>query len=428
MSKVEFVRRYAVFVFGLLMMAFGISFCIRADLGVTPISCPPYVLSLGLKPTVGQFTIMMHIVMIAIQVAILRRKFPKIQYLQVVMGIIFGFFIDFAMMLTEWMSFAPYWLRFLYVLVGSGLVAVGVVLEVTPKVLMIAGEGLMTVLARLWNFPFGKVKIGFDCTLVLISIVFSLWLFGDIRGVREGTLVSAFLVGFCVGRIQPRLGPALECWMSGREKANAAVERTIITISREYGSGGHEVGEKLAKRLGWTFYDREIVNMTVDHTGLPEHFVEQHEQRMTNLSRLWKYITMDSLVMNSGQEGFSDDDRLFIAQSLVVKRVAARGHCVIVGRCADVILKDDPRCFNVFIKASHDFKCRRVMEDEHVSANEASRDVERVNKLRSTHYGYYTGSVWGNARNYDLCLDTSEIGIDGAVFCIADTLKNLNKK
>lgn len=213
----ELIERYATLIVGLFLMSIGIALSIHAQLGITPISCPPYVLSLGLSPTVGQFTIAMHVLFVLIQVAILRRSFPKLQYMQLVMGFLFGFFIDFSVWLTEWMVPEAYWMRVLYVVVGSAILAVGIVFEVTPKVMLIAGEGLMLVLAKLWKKPFGKVKIGFDCSLIAISLVFSFFLFGEIRGVREGTLISALLVGFFVGKIQPRMA-----WLGGLARSAPA--------------------------------------------------------------------------------------------------------------------------------------------------------------------------------------------------------------
>lgn len=213
----ELIERYATLIVGLFLMSIGIALSIHAQLGITPISCPPYVLSLGLSPTVGQFTIAMHVLFVLIQVAILRRSFPKLQYMQLVMGFLFGFFIDFSVWLTAWMAPEAYWMRVLYVIVGSAILAVGIVFEVTPKVMLIAGEGLMLVLAKLWKKPFGKVKIGFDCSLIAISLVFSFFLFGEIRGVREGTLISALLVGFFVGKIQPRMA-----WLGGLARSAPA--------------------------------------------------------------------------------------------------------------------------------------------------------------------------------------------------------------
>ena len=404
------MERYATLIVGLFLMSIGIALSIHAQLGITPISCPPYVLSLGLRPTVGQFTIAMHVLFVLIQVAILRRSFPKLQYMQLVMGFLFGFFIDFSVWLTEWMAPEAYWMRVLYVIVGSAILAVGIVFEVTPKVMLIAGEGLMLVLAKLWKKPFGKVKIGFDCSLIAISLVFSFFLFGEIRGVREGTLISALLVGFFVGKIQPRMA-WLGAWLDRHQqeaKASGA-GYTVVTIAREFGSGGHEIGEKLAARLGWKFYDRELVNLTVGNSGLSTRYVEAHDQRLTSFQRVWKDIWMDNLM--PVDESLSPDDRLFVAQSRVIRRAADEGPCVIVGRCANVILKDRPQTFHVFISADSAFACQRIAAEQHLSPDEALREYHRINQLRANHYNYYTQHVWGDPAGYDLCMGQRKINV-----------------
>ena len=416
----ELMERYATLIAGLFLMSIGIALSIHAQLGITPISCPPYVLSLGLRPTVGQFTIAMHVCFVLIQVAILRKSFPKLQYMQLVVGFLFGFFIDFSVWLTEWMVPEAYWMRILYVVVGSAILAVGIVFEVTPKVMLIAGEGLMLVLAKLWKKPFGKVKIGFDCSLIAISLVFSLFLFGEIRGVREGTLLSALLVGFFVGKIQPHMA-WLGAWLDRHQPVKQADEAgyTVVTIAREFGSGGHEIGEKLAARLGWKFYDRELVNLTVGNSGLSTRYVEAHDQRLTSFQRVWKDIWMDNLM--PVDESLSPDDRLFVAQSRVIRHAADEGPCVIVGRCANVILKDRPQTFHVFISADAAFACQRIAAEQHLSSEEAMHEIHRINQLRANHYNYYTQQTWGDPSGYDLCTRSSSLGIEGAV----DTIYNL---
>ena len=426
MSKKEIVERYGMLVTGLFFMALGIAFCIRADLGITPISCPPYVLSLGLSPTVGQFTIAMHVVFVLLQVLILRKDFQKLQYMQVGIGVIFGFFVDFAVWLTGWMVPGIYLMKLLLVVAGSVLVAVGIVFQVSANVMFCAGEGLMLTLAKIWKQPFSRVKIGFDCTLIIISIIFSFILFGEIRGVREGTILSAFLVGFFVGKIQPRAGFLLRWLERHREAADDKTNYTVVTIAREYGSGGHEIGEGLARRLGWKFYDRQLINLTVEQGGLSTKYVESHDQRMTASRTLWKYISMDNLM--PVDENLSPDDRLFVAQSKLVRDAVKEGPCVIVGRCADAILQEYPGCLRVFIYADRTFARERIARDLHLSMEEAGREIERINTLRANHYRYYTGKKWGDPANYDLSLKSSSLGIEGTVEAILSALAEGNVK
>lgn len=203
--------RYLVFTAGMFVMAIGIAMTARATLGTTPISTPPYVVSLGGGITLGVATIVMHVVFVAAQIALLRRDFEWIQLLQVLVGVGFGVFIDAAMWLTRWFEPGPYWLQWVGVLVGSAILALGITVQFLPKVLMNAGEGTVAALARVTGLRIGTMKIIFDVSLVAIGAVISLAMFGRIEGIREGTLVAMFLVGLIVGRLLP----PLTRWFSG---------------------------------------------------------------------------------------------------------------------------------------------------------------------------------------------------------------------
>lgn len=189
-----------------------------------------------------------------------------------------------------------------------------------------------------------------------------------------------------------------------------------VTHWQSQGSGGHEIGEKLAKRLGWKFYDRQLINLTVERSGLSTRYVERHDQRMTASQKVWKYITMDNIM--PVDESLSPDDRLFVAQSKIVRQAAGEGHCVIVGRCADAILRDRPGCLRVFVRADGDFARGRVARELGISREEAGREIDRINALRANHYNYYTGGKWNDPFHYDLVVDSSSLGIEGAVDAI----------
>ena len=183
MLNYQLIERYGFLVIALEFMTLGIIFTIHGNLGITPISCPVYVLSLGYSPTLGEFTIAMHILFVIIQIILLRAKFEYIQLLQI-----------------------P---KILFICIGSFSCAIGVSIEVTVKTVLIAGEGLLVAIITVFNLPLGKTKIVFDVSLLLISVVISLYLFQEIKGVREGTVLAAFLVGFFTGYIKPVIGPVL---------------------------------------------------------------------------------------------------------------------------------------------------------------------------------------------------------------------------
>ena len=203
----QLIERYVILIIGLEFMTLGIIFTIHGNLGITPISCPVYVLSLGYSPTLGEFTISMHVVFILIQILLLRSKFQYIQLLQIPLAIVFGLLLDMNNYFMGDYYPLSYIGKLLFICIGSFLCGVGVSIEVTVKTVINAGEGLLLAIITVFNLPLDKTKIGFDITLLIISIIISLHLFGEIKGVREGTIISAFLVGFFAGKINPILGP-----------------------------------------------------------------------------------------------------------------------------------------------------------------------------------------------------------------------------
>ena len=194
-------RRYTLIVLGLFLMGLGIAFTVRADLGTSPISSVPYLLSLLLPLSFGAFTFIMALFYVAAQVLIYGKGFPKTQYFQLAVSPIFGFFIDLAMWLTRFVQAESYLMRILILILGCFLTAVGIYLQLLPAVIINPGEGIVRALTWKSKQPFGRVKIIFDFTLMAIALVISLIFFRTLVGLREGTLVSAFLVGWFTRRI-----------------------------------------------------------------------------------------------------------------------------------------------------------------------------------------------------------------------------------
>ena len=209
MLNYQLIERYGILVIALEFMTMGIIFTIHGNLGITPISCPVYVLSLGFSPTLGEFTIAMHVLFVIIQIILLRTKFEYIQLLQIPLGIIFGILIDVNNYIMGNIYPSSYFGKLIFICIGSFSCAIGVSIEVTVKTVLIAGEGLLLAIITVFNLPLGKTKIAFDSSLLLISVIISLYLFGEIKGVREGTIIAAFLVGFFAGYTTPVIGPFL---------------------------------------------------------------------------------------------------------------------------------------------------------------------------------------------------------------------------
>lgn len=192
----------------------------------------------------------------------------------------------------------------------------------------------------------------------------------------------------------------------------------FITISREFGSGGREIGKKLAEKLGINYFDKEIIDHAAENSGLSPEFIEKEEQTFSN-SLLFNLATSGG---QFGVGGTSLVDKIYVFESQAVKDFSNEGSCVIVGRCADYVLKDK-KCFNVFIYADDDFKVDRIVNDYGYEQNRAHKLIKTRDKTRARHYNYYCDRLWGDRKNYHLLVNSSAYGIDKAVDLIIEAAK-----
>lgn len=194
------------------------------------------------------------------------------------------------------------------------------------------------------------------------------------------------------------------------------MSRKIITITRQYGSGGREIGEKLAKSLGVEFYDNKLLELAAEHSGIHKNHFEENDEKRTN-SFLYLLST------TYGQGGIPFDDTLFFAQLNAIQKIASEQSCVIIGRCADYALRDFNGVINLFISAPFEQRVKRAIEVYGIEERHAENYVKRVDKQRTSYYNYYTDKRWGQPQNYQLCLDSSVLGIDGSVKLAEDFIK-----
>lgn len=445
-SKQEWTRRYVSFVFILFVIAFGTSLSIRANLGSSPISAPPYVLSLipGIPLSMGQIVICMHVVFILTQIALLRRNYELRQLTQILVSFLFGFYTDLTMWLTSFLqipsSLSPaigYPLQFVELLVGGALLAFGIACEVRCDSLMLAGEGLPLAISKVTKKDFGKVKMCSDTGLVSIAVVLMLTNFGhwDWKMVGVGTLVSMFYVGFMVRNFAPHITWLDKVFIPKAERERAATETKtenqtendapmVITIAREYGSGGHELGEMLARQMDMSFYDHRIIDDAAEKLGYTADFVRQNEQNISN-AKLWELIFTDKSIPMSMNP--SHDDAIFVSESRIIRNLATKKSCVIIGRCANWVLREERRVLRVFVTSNQEDAVERVMQEEGFSAQAAAKRIEQVNNGRSNHYYQYTGQRWTDAHNYDLIINTSTLGMEQSAKIIMECAKGLGK-
>lgn len=191
---------------------------------------------------------------------------------------------------------------------------------------------------------------------------------------------------------------------------------SIITIGRQFGSAGREIGAKLAKIYGIPCYDKELLSRAAKESGFCEELIQTHDERPTS-SFLYNLV-MDSYSFGYNASGFVDmpiSQKVFLAQFDTIKKIADEGPCIIVGRCADYALADKENCISVFIHGDMDVKIKRIMEKYDLSESKARDMIVRKDRQRSSYYNYYSSNKWGVSGTYDLSINSSTLGIDGTV-------------
>ena len=409
----ETLKRYLIFLVGLFVNSLGVSLITKANLGTSPISSIPYVLSLNFPFTLGNFTIFFSIFLIVLQLIILRKNFKLEHILQIPVSIIFGYFIDLTMILFSWVNPEAYIMKIVYLLIGCLILGVGVYMEVLADVVMLPGESFVRAIVLTWKTNFGTTKICFDVSMSVIAAVLSFVFAGRLAGVREGTVIAALLVGFIARLIGKKLAflkdmifpesVSAESENEAKEQTAGTYGKNVIAIGRQFGSGGHDIGKVLAEKLGYDFYDAEIIQMTAGTTGYTPEFIKKNEEIMTN-SLI--YDLVNQMYLNADMQDEAPKDKIFEAECQVVRNLAKKGNCVIVGRCADYVLRNSGNCLKVFFSAPLVSRIRRVAQRQNISEGEAKATVQKNEKLRADNYRYYTRRMWDAAGNFDLSLNT----------------------
>jgi len=197
----------------------------------------------------------------------------------------------------------------------------------------------------------------------------------------------------------------------------------VITISRQFGSGGRLIGQKLAEEMDMGYYDKVLLALSAEKSGLSPDFIDRLEEQASS-SFLFNLSTAGQASSNFFyQYDVPLNDKAFFAQAAVIKELAEKESCVIVGRCADHILRDRSNCLKVFIFAAKETRMKRLIDEYGMSEKEAKTKLEKLDKGRANYYKHYTGESWGQVENHDLCINTDVSGIEGAVTLIKAMMK-----
>lgn len=402
----EKIKRYIVFIIGLFVSSFGVSMITKADLGTSPISSIPYVLSLRFPFSLGEFTILFSLLLIVLQLIILRRNFKLEHVLQIPVSIVFGYFIDFSMLILGFVEPHMYIMKLAYLLIGCMILGIGVYAEMLANVVMLPGESFVRAVVHTWKTDFGITKIIFDVSMSVTAGILSFVLLGRLSGVREGTVAAALLVGFIARFISRRLAflpqKLFRAGQEAAEKPDGSQPGICILIGRQYGSGGREIGMRLAEKYGFNFYDKEIIQTTAGTTGCDWSGISENEEILPH-SKVRDLLNQ----VYAFPENDLPKDNVFAAEAAAIEKIAAAGNAVIVGRCADYVLLDNTSCLSIFLFAPTKHRLDRVMRTEGLSKEAAAKRLRQMDRQRAEHYRYYTNQIWGMAANYHICIDTS---------------------
>lgn len=434
MNILNWIRRYAVCFLGLLIISFGVVFITKAEMGVSPISSIPYSMSLIVPQlTFGNWVIVFNALLIVIQIAILRRDCNVADLaMQLVISVLFGYFTDFAVFVMGDYAVSSYVTRVASLLVGCVIVALGAYVEVNARASMVPGDAFIHTLSKVTKKEFGKIRVVSDLSMGIIAGLLCVIFLRELAGVREGTIISALIVGNMVRIFSKKLKPMMEILVplteeeiqqmkEQKKELEISHQNKVITISREYGSCGHEIGKKLADKLGIAFYDREIIGIVAKESGYTEKFIEEHEQKLEN------YLLHDFYTWYSAASTAEDmpmADQLFKIEEKVIRKIVEKESCVIVGRLADYILKDYEYATKVLISADKDARIETVAVRENLERAEAVKKINKIDKQRENHRHYFTHMSWNDSREYDIVLKSNRYGVDKCVEIIAEAVNN----
>ncbi len=427
MSRKEIARRYVIFIIGLFINSFGVSFITKANLGTSPISSIPYVLSLKYAPTLGVFTIIFSVLLIVLQIVILGKQFKMESLLQFPVSIVFGIFIDMSMAILGFLNPVSYVEKMISLLIGCLILGFGVYTEVIADVVMLPGESFVRAVTIRFGTEFGTTKVCFDASMAVIAGVMSFIFFGILNGVGIGTIIAAILVGFIakgfgkclVSFTKLLLGAVSEEETKEKTVENSEEKPLVVTIAREFGSGGREIGRTVARHLGIKYYDSDLLELTSQEIKKSREYVEANDQRLTHSLIFDLYMQSSEYMEIKSKQQAS----VFEAESKVIKELAKKESCVIVGRLSNFILSDYPNAYHVYLHSDLEHKIKHVMARDSVDEKEAKNKIIKADKERKNHCLASTGKMWGLSKYYDISIDTGRFGMEKAADMIIDLVK-----
>lgn len=438
-STGELIRRYVVFSSSVLIISLGVALAVKAALGVSPIAALPYTISLIFTSlSVGTWNALWNFLLIVLQPVIrpANVKWTDL-FIQCVMTCFFGYFIDFFLDIMAWYVPANYVMQIFTILTACCCLAMGAYLGMIAKVSMLPMDSLLLVISDVTKKSYAKLRVTGDTGLTIISALLCWQQFGQFIGVREGTIIAAILVGNLIRIAVSRLRPLTyflipeaaldDCNNVTLPKNDKEGNHLIVTISHEYGSGGRVIARRIAHELDLPYYDSDVIEQETRDSGYKERFIKENEVRIDKnaLEELLEWYA-DSYRLEG--EGRYSDEELFKIESRVIRDIAAKGACIIVGRLANYVLQNHGNYLHIFITADDWDRVQRVQRIEKIDEQAAAIKMLAFAEERREHCHDFSQLEWGNSLSYDITMKSNKYGVDRTAAILIELIKQFRNR
>ncbi len=427
-TRSELIKRYLFFLIGLFVNAMGVALIIIAALGTSPIAVIPYVLSKASAISVGTYTFIVNMILLVIQMVVLKKEFPLYQLLQIPVSFVFAVFIDISLSICGFLSVENYGLQFCILILGCVVRALGVSMQVVADVVMLSGEAVVKAISTKFEKNFSSIKIVVDAALVIIAVALSYVTMGKIVGVREGTIIAVFLISPCSAFFTGKLY-FVEQYLSGAGEPSVLEQDVqipggiVITISSEYGSGGHKIGRIISEQLGYKLYDKNMAGMISKECGISKAYVRAHDERLYH--NWYERMFTEAVSIPGGKlDPYSE---LFEAQKKVISGITNE-NCVVIGHCSNYILRDYKKAIHIHIHSDWEHRLYRVMRDYKMSAHNAKNLLNRRDRSLAAYYTHFTGEDWKNYDNYNITIDSGLLETEETAYILLGIIKRMQEK
>lgn len=425
-EKKELVKRYIFFFIGIISNALGVAFITRSNLGTGPTTCIPYVASLRFPISFGTFTFAFNMLLLLLQIVLLRKNFKKFQLLQIPVSFVFSACIDAAMFLTRNLHVDFYALCILWTVLGCVLRALGTSCQIIADVVMLSSEAFVKSVADVSKKEFSICKLIIDALMVAIAVGMSFAFFGKLEAIREGTFITVLLVGPVSHWFTKRLrftNHYLETdgeFVYETKLKLVEGKRLVVTVTSQAGSGGRVIARILGTILNMPVYDKELIDLVAAKGNFSHDFVKNHNER------LYLNIAEAFLLENYtlADRSFESYKNLYKAQCDVIKELAQKEDCIIVGHCSNFILRDNPSCVHFFVSADAKHRIEYISEKYRITRKHAERKIRRQDNDTSKYYKHFTGHDWTEVDGYHMALDSTMFGYEGT----AELMEQIVKK